>query len=70
MTQHPSGRPVRSRIIKGYSQIRGTLDGFVVSKLNAPEPSSMELVGGFGFRLPEEPEDPMYLETRAMTRPN
>lgn len=60
MTQHPSGRPVRIQIVKAYSQVRWPLDGFVTVRLN-----TVERAGGFGFRLPPEPDDPMHHETRA-----
>lgn len=68
MTGHPSGRPIRERIIKAYPQPRPWLEGYLCPRLN--DAPTVELVGGFGFVRPEEPEDPMYLETRAKHRPN
>lgn len=66
MTSHPSGRPIRERTVKGYAQPRPWLEGFICPRLNASP--IIELVGGFGFARPTEPEDPMYLETRAAKR--
>ena len=36
-------------------------EGYLLPRLNYPQRT---LEGGFGFRVPDEPEDSMYLETR------
>lgn len=61
--QHPSGRPIRDHIVKSAPRPVGTSTGFWNERLNMP--TRHDLPGGFGFRLPPEPEDSMWLETRA-----
>lgn len=55
--------PVRHRVVKKRPTPIGTTKGFWNERLN--EAPHEELVGGFGFCAPPEPDDPMYLETRA-----
>ncbi len=54
---HPSGRPVRVRIVKSHSQPRGTLDGYMVAKLNAEEPNRTDLGSYVGFIHPAQLEE-------------
>ena len=62
---HPSGKPIRfpRRGIKQH--IPWPREEMVVPRLNT---IGRELVGGFGFRMTDEPEDPMWMETRAKQR--
>ena len=62
---HPSGRPVRRPKVGIPQQVRWPRTDFVVPRLNNQRD---ELPGGFGFSLPPEPDDAMYLETRAKKR--
>ena len=54
---HPSGRPIRERVVKGLSQLRGTLHGFVVQRLNVEETDKPDLGTYIGFMLNRESED-------------
>ena len=57
MAGHPSGRPIRPAIVKGYSQLRGTLRGFVTSRLNKDEPETTDLGTYIGFMMNRETVD-------------
>ena len=59
---HPSGNPIRHARRGIPSHTHWPREDCVVPRLNHPR---RELAGGFGFRIPEEPDDDMYLETWA-----
>ena len=62
---HPSGRPIR-QVKRGIpAKLNWPRDEMVVPRLNHP---TRELVGGFGFAVPPEPEDAMTFETRTKRR--
>lgn len=58
--RHPSGKPVRQPK-RGIPHPMWPREGYLLPRLNYPQ---RDLTGGFGFRVPDEPEDSMYLETR------
>ncbi len=63
MTQrarHPSGRPKREPKRPVTTYVNPPREGYLIDRLNIQRKE-----GGFGFRLPPEPDDPMYLETWA-----
>lgn len=57
MNEHPSGRPIRTRIVKSRPRAHGTSRGFWNERLNGPPDD--QLAGGCGFLLPS---DYSYLE--------
>ena len=54
---HPSGRPIRERVVKGGSLMRGTLHGFVVSRMNVETPERTDLGSYLGFIVNREADD-------------
>lgn len=62
--RHPSGKPVRQPK-RGIPHQTWPREGFVLPRLNYPQ---RDMAGGFGFQLPGDIDEPMYLETWARRR--
>jgi hypothetical protein len=53
---HPSGKPIRHRIVKRVSDPTGTSPGYYNARLNTDAPRE-DLPGGFGFVMVRQAED-------------
>lgn len=61
--KHPSGKPQPKARKPVTTYFQPPREGYLIDRLNVQRRE-----GGFGFQMPPEPEDPMYLETWAKRR--
>jgi hypothetical protein len=54
--KHPSGRPVSKRKFGVSTHVRWPREGFVNGRIG----QSLEMAGGFGFRLPEAAHEHLH----------